>query len=92
MLKLVVGSVRQFNTMVENVKPVLVTTEGEEGKTTWEVTSSDPLGCWKRETSLSLPKMCAYGDKWHSVYYFTLTVHTEINLCCYLSQVLIFTL
>ncbi|XP_070697593.1 uncharacterized protein [Pempheris klunzingeri] len=40
----------RFNTVVENVKPVLMTTEDEEVRTTWEVTSSDPLGCCKTET------------------------------------------
>ncbi|XP_070774094.1 uncharacterized protein [Enoplosus armatus] len=40
----------RFNTVVENVKPVVVTTEGEEARTTWEVTSSDSSGCQKTET------------------------------------------
>ncbi|XP_051250872.1 uncharacterized protein LOC127360475 isoform X2 [Dicentrarchus labrax] len=40
----------RFNTVVENVKPVVVTTDGEEGRTTWEVTSSDSSGCQKTET------------------------------------------
>ncbi|XP_042355421.1 flavin-containing monooxygenase FMO GS-OX-like 2 [Plectropomus leopardus] len=44
------SSVCQFNTAVENVKPVVVATEGEEARTTWEVTSSDSSGCQKTET------------------------------------------
>ncbi|XP_040906239.1 flavin-containing monooxygenase FMO GS-OX4-like [Toxotes jaculatrix] len=41
----------RLNTVVENVKPVVMTTEGEEEeKTVWEVTSSDSSGCWKTET------------------------------------------
>lgn len=40
----------QFNTAVENVTPVVVTTDGEEARTTWEVTSSDSSGCQKTET------------------------------------------
>ncbi|XP_044077185.1 flavin-containing monooxygenase FMO GS-OX-like 4 isoform X1 [Siniperca chuatsi] len=40
----------RFNTVVENVKPVVVTTEGEEARTAWEVTSSDLSGRQKTET------------------------------------------
>lgn len=40
----------RFNTAVENVKPVVMTTQGEEARTTWEVTSSDLSGCQKTET------------------------------------------
>lgn len=41
---------RQFSTVVENVKPVVVTTEDEEERTTWEVMFSDSTGCQKTET------------------------------------------
>lgn len=37
----------QLNTVVENVKPVVV---GEKEKTAWEVTSSDSSGCQKTDT------------------------------------------
>ncbi|XP_020505604.2 uncharacterized protein [Labrus bergylta] len=43
----------RFNTVVETVKPVVVTMEDEETRTTrttWEVTSSDSSGCQKTET------------------------------------------
>lgn len=41
----------QFNIVVESVKPVNVRTEGEvEGRTAWEVTSSDSSGHQKTET------------------------------------------
>ncbi|XP_033465778.2 uncharacterized protein LOC117246138 [Epinephelus lanceolatus] len=40
----------RFNTVVESVKPVVETTEGEEARTTWEVTSSDSSGGHKTET------------------------------------------
>ncbi|XP_026213305.1 dimethylaniline monooxygenase [N-oxide-forming] 3 isoform X1 [Anabas testudineus] len=40
----------RFSTVVENVKPVVMTTEDEEERTTWEVTSSDSSGCQKTET------------------------------------------
>ncbi|XP_053187179.1 uncharacterized protein LOC128371011 [Scomber japonicus] len=40
----------RFNTIVESVKPVVVTTGGEKERTTWEVTSSDSSGCQKTET------------------------------------------
>ncbi|XP_041807518.1 flavin-containing monooxygenase FMO GS-OX4 isoform X2 [Chelmon rostratus] len=40
----------RFNTAVEKVKPVVLTTEGEEARTTWEVTSSDSSGYEKTET------------------------------------------
>ncbi|CAK6979176.1 uncharacterized protein LOC128371011 [Scomber scombrus] len=40
----------RFNTAVESVKPVAVTTGREEERTTWEVTSSDSSGCQKTET------------------------------------------
>ncbi|XP_047463559.1 flavin-containing monooxygenase FMO GS-OX4-like [Mugil cephalus] len=40
----------RFNTVVETVKPVVMTTEGGEEKTTWEVTSSDWSGRQKTET------------------------------------------
>ncbi|KAF7650377.1 hypothetical protein LDENG_00126770 [Lucifuga dentata] len=39
-----------FNTVVEEVKPVVVTTEGEAVRTTWEVMSSDQTGFLKTET------------------------------------------
>lgn len=38
----------RFNTAVDDVTPVYVTTDGEERKVTWEVTSSDSAG--RRET------------------------------------------
>ncbi|KAM7373882.1 hypothetical protein PAMP_006572 [Pampus punctatissimus] len=41
---------QEFNTTVESVKPVVVTTGGKEKKTTWQVTSSDLSGCQKTET------------------------------------------
>lgn len=47
---LVLTLVHQFSTVVENVKPVVMTTEDEEERTTWEVTSSDSSGCQKTET------------------------------------------
>uniref|UniRef100_A0A3P9M7C0 Flavin-containing monooxygenase n=1 Tax=Oryzias latipes TaxID=8090 RepID=A0A3P9M7C0_ORYLA len=40
----------RFNTLVEQVKPVVVTTEGVEERTTWEVTSSDASGRRSMET------------------------------------------
>ncbi|XP_068587875.1 uncharacterized protein [Cebidichthys violaceus] len=41
----------RFNTLVEKVRPVVMTTEEEEERSTsWEVTSSDPSGCQKTET------------------------------------------
>lgn len=40
----------RFNTTVENVRPVVVTTQGEGSRTTWEVTSSDLSGGQKTET------------------------------------------
>ncbi|KAM9348613.1 uncharacterized protein ABDE67_010664 [Symphorus nematophorus] len=40
----------RFSTVVENVKPVVVTTQGDEARTTWEVTSSDSSGRQKTET------------------------------------------
>ncbi|XP_040006327.1 flavin-containing monooxygenase FMO GS-OX4 isoform X2 [Xiphias gladius] len=40
----------RFSTVVENVKPVVVTKEGEEETTRWEVTSCDSTGCQKAET------------------------------------------
>ncbi|TMS14144.1 Flavin-containing monooxygenase FMO GS-OX-like 8 [Larimichthys crocea] len=40
----------RFNTVVESVKPVGMTTEGGESRTTWKVTSSDPSGHRKTET------------------------------------------
>ncbi|KAI3374040.1 hypothetical protein L3Q82_022606, partial [Scortum barcoo] len=40
----------RFNTTVEKVKPVVVTTEGEAARTTWEVTSSDSSGGQKTES------------------------------------------
>lgn len=40
----------RFNTAVEKVKPVVVATEEEEERTTWEVTSSDLSGRQKTET------------------------------------------
>ncbi|KAM3869060.1 uncharacterized protein ACN63O_006436 [Diretmus argenteus] len=40
----------RFNTIVEEVNPVIVETEAEEARTTWEVTSSDELGSRKTET------------------------------------------
>lgn len=40
----------RFNTMVENVKPVVMTTEEAEQRTTWEVTSCESSGCPKTET------------------------------------------
>ncbi|XP_042287989.1 flavin-containing monooxygenase FMO GS-OX5 isoform X2 [Thunnus maccoyii] len=45
-----IGPHIRFNTVVENVKPVVVTTGDKEKKTTWEVTSSDSSGCQKTET------------------------------------------
>ncbi|XP_054873501.1 uncharacterized protein LOC111568032 isoform X2 [Amphiprion ocellaris] len=39
----------RFNTVVEKVEPVVVTT-AEETRATWEVTSSDSSGCQKTET------------------------------------------
>ncbi|XP_070839335.1 uncharacterized protein [Chaetodon trifascialis] len=40
----------RFNTVVENVKPVVLATEGKETRTTWEVTTSDSSGDEKTET------------------------------------------
>ncbi|XP_035998540.1 flavin-containing monooxygenase FMO GS-OX5 [Fundulus heteroclitus] len=40
----------QFNTAVESVTPVSTTTDGEDRKVTWEVTSSDSSGHRKTET------------------------------------------
>ncbi|XP_030603064.1 flavin-containing monooxygenase FMO GS-OX-like 3 isoform X2 [Archocentrus centrarchus] len=40
----------RFNTTVESVKPIVVTAEGEEERTAWEVTSSDLSGRQKTET------------------------------------------
>lgn len=40
----------RFNTVVENVKPVVVTAHREEERTSWEVTSLDWSGCLKTET------------------------------------------
>ncbi|KAM7397475.1 hypothetical protein PAMA_005663 [Pampus argenteus] len=40
----------RFKTTVESVKPVVMTTGGEEERTTWRVTSSDSSGCQKTET------------------------------------------
>ncbi|KAF7206755.1 uncharacterized protein [Nothobranchius furzeri] len=40
----------RFNTMVEMVKPVIVTTDSGEENTTWDVTSSCLSGCQKTET------------------------------------------
>ncbi|KAG8008394.1 Flavin-containing monooxygenase FMO GS-OX3 [Nibea albiflora] len=40
----------RFNTVVESVKPVGMTTEDEEPRTTWKVTSSDSSGRQKTET------------------------------------------
>lgn len=40
----------RFNTVVENVKPVVLATEGKEARTTWEVTTSDSSGDEKTET------------------------------------------
>uniref|UniRef100_A0A3B3W137 Flavin-containing monooxygenase n=1 Tax=Poecilia latipinna TaxID=48699 RepID=A0A3B3W137_9TELE len=40
----------RFDTAVENVTPVSMTTENGESKVTWEVTSSDPTGHRKTET------------------------------------------
>ncbi|KAM6983945.1 LOW QUALITY PROTEIN: uncharacterized protein LKV04_011805 [Tautogolabrus adspersus] len=40
----------RFNTVVETVKPVVMTVEDEETRTIWEVTSSDSSGCQKTET------------------------------------------
>ncbi|XP_026184550.1 flavin-containing monooxygenase FMO GS-OX4 [Mastacembelus armatus] len=39
----------RFRTMVEKVKPVVITTEDEAERTTWEVMSSDLSGCQKTE-------------------------------------------
>lgn len=39
----------QFNTAVEKVTPVVVTTGGERVRTTWEVMSSDSSGCQRME-------------------------------------------
>uniref|UniRef100_UPI0037E8560F uncharacterized protein n=1 Tax=Semicossyphus pulcher TaxID=241346 RepID=UPI0037E8560F len=40
----------RFNTVVEMVKPIVLTAEGEQTRTTWEVTSSDSSGCQQLET------------------------------------------
>ncbi|XP_070699405.1 uncharacterized protein [Pempheris klunzingeri] len=40
----------RFSTVVENVRPVVMTTEGGKARTTWEVTSSDPSGRQETET------------------------------------------
>uniref|UniRef100_A0A3Q3WGM7 Flavin-containing monooxygenase n=1 Tax=Mola mola TaxID=94237 RepID=A0A3Q3WGM7_MOLML len=40
----------RFSTVVEDVKPVVVTAEGEQERTVWDVTSSDSSGCRKTET------------------------------------------
>eukprot|EP00064_Thunnus_orientalis_P021681 superscaffoldBa00006744_g21848 len=45
-----IGPHVRFNTVVENVKPVVVTTGDKEKKTAWEVTSSDSSGRQKTET------------------------------------------
>ncbi|XP_054610243.1 flavin-containing monooxygenase 5 isoform X2 [Dunckerocampus dactyliophorus] len=39
----------RFSTVVEDVKAVVMTTGGEEEQTTWEVISSDGLGCRRTE-------------------------------------------
>ncbi|XP_029303457.1 flavin-containing monooxygenase FMO GS-OX-like 4 isoform X2 [Cottoperca gobio] len=39
----------RFNTAVENVRPVVLSAEGEKDRTTWEVTSSDSSGRQKTE-------------------------------------------
>lgn len=41
--------VRQFNTSVEKVTPVVKTSEDGQVRTTWEVTASDSLGRQKVE-------------------------------------------
>lgn len=40
----------RFNTVVEEVSPVVMETEGEEARTTWKVTSSDASGSQRTET------------------------------------------
>lgn len=40
---------QQFNSAVENITPVTMTTDSEGRKLTWEVTSADSSGCLRTE-------------------------------------------
>ncbi|XP_069000056.1 uncharacterized protein [Embiotoca jacksoni] len=59
-----VGPHVRFNTVVEKVKPVVVTTEGEEPKTTWEVSSRCDLSGRQRTETFDSVFVCSghYSD------------------------------